>query len=158
MCARQKIVSEMHFHLGLRESVRERITEVETLLKRQRLWLKSMNFVKLRSEGSSETEGLVTEPRKGNDSLKRGLNSKEALNKRGSQKPCMRDALAASLTLPAQRYTRRNASSVRSLEPAASQLWASGNCVCPKKSPFLGHLNLHGINWTDGTGDPDGHL
>lgn len=81
MSARQKLLFEMHVHLGLGETRRERITEIETRLKRQVSWLKNMNFVKLRSEGTSKREGLVTAPRKGHDSLKRGLISKEPLGK-----------------------------------------------------------------------------
>lgn len=131
----------MHFHLGLGESVKGKNTETETLLKRQVLWLQSVNFVKLRSEGASKTEGLVTAPRKGSGSLKRGLNSKEVL-KQGSQTPARATLLRS----------HRPLSDAHAGTPPRCSLGAGSFSALGLRElcSFLGCPNLCGINWNEG--------
>lgn len=96
-----------------------------------------MNFVKLRSEGSSETEGRVTEPRKGSDSLKRGLNSKEASTSKGVRSPA-----CGTLQL---HPSRRPPSDAHAEMPPRCGVWSwqrlsSGpaGAVCALKKPVPG--------------------
>lgn len=111
---------EMHVHPGLGETRRERITEIETLLKQQVSRLKSVNFVKLRSEGASKREGLVTAPRKG------ARQSKERPDLQGALRQGVRSLNAGRSITHSTRPATRVHNCLLSAESRSRQLLSSG--------------------------------